>query len=187
MSSVWGPPIWTLLHALAAKVKEDKFAQLKPQLVSFIKMICFNLPCPNCSSHAKSVLSKVRFERILNPTMLQNVLCAFHNTVNKRKNKPEFEKDKLSVYAEVNLVSAFNNFVAVFHTKGNMKMISESFQRAQIVKQFRKWFTNNLPHFTHTTSAPLTTAPLITAPLTTAPLTTAPLISEDSTIVDNTV
>lgn len=149
MSSVWGPPIWTLFHALAAKVKEDKYAELKPQLISFIKMICFNLPCPNCSMHAKSVLSKVKFERIANPTMLQNFLYTFHNSVNKRKNKSDFDQSKLPVYADINLVSAFNNFVAVFHTRGNMKMLAESFQRAQIVKNFKKWFANNLQHFNH--------------------------------------
>lgn len=179
MSSVWGPPIWTLFHALAAKVKEDKFVQIKPQLISFIKMICFNLPCPNCAMHAKSVLAKIRFERILNPTMLQNFLYTFHNSVNKRKNKPEFDRTKLPVYADVNLVSAFNNFVAVFHTRGNMKMLAESFQRAQIVKSFKKWFANNLQHFNH--RQPVVEAPIVAAePSIEAPI----LLSSTETSAD---
>lgn len=160
MSSVWGPPTWTLFHALAAKVSEDKFAQVKPQLISFIKMICFNLPCPTCANHAKSFLSKIRFDRINTPTMLQNFLHTFHNSVNKRKNKSEFARDKLTVYEEINLVSAFNNFVAVFHTKGNMKMLAESFQRGQIVKHFKKWLAINLRYF----NAPVAiTSPVVVA------------------------
>ena len=147
MSTVWGPPIWTLFHALAAKIHEDKFKQVKLQLISFIKMICFNLPCPTCANHARVFLSKIRFDRINTPTILQNFLHTFHNSVNKRKNKPEFARDKLTVYEEINLVSAFNNFVAVFHTRGNMKMLAESFQRGQIVNHFKKWFANNLQHF----------------------------------------
>lgn len=147
MSGVWGPPTWTLFHALAAKIHEDKFAQVKPQLISFIKMICFNLPCPTCAGHAKSVLSKVDFRRITTPTMLQNFLHEFHNSVNKRKNKPDFDREKLVAYSEINLISAFNNFVSVFHTRGNMRMLAESFQRGQIVKSFKKWFALNLQHF----------------------------------------
>jgi hypothetical protein len=111
--------------------------------------------------HAKSFLSKVRFERINTPTMLQNFLHIFHNTVNKRKNKPDFDRDKLVAYSEINLVSAFNNFVAVFHTRGNMRMLAESFQRGQIVKHFKKWFANNLTHF----NAPIAAVEPIVAPI----------------------
>ena len=59
----------------------------------------------------------------------------FHNAVNRRKNKSTFKIDDVaSTYANNNPVVAFNNFVRVYHTRGNMKLLADSFQRKIIVK-----------------------------------------------------
>lgn len=147
MSDKWGPPVWTLFHTMAEKIHEDKFPALKQGLLSYIRMICVNLPCPNCSMHAQSFLNKINFGRINDKATLQNFLYTFHNTVNARKNKPVFDKDRLIGYGNVNLISAFNNFEIVFNTKGNMKLLADSFQRTQIMKNFKKWFVNNVQSF----------------------------------------
>ena len=31
-AGVWGPPIWTLFHTLAAKIREDKFNEIGHEL-----------------------------------------------------------------------------------------------------------------------------------------------------------
>jgi hypothetical protein len=143
----WGPPIWTLFHCLAEKIKEDKFREIGPQLFSFIKKICLYLPCPDCSMHATSFLSKVKFEYINNKTDFKHLFYAFHNIVNRRKRKSLFNVTNLSNYSKMNLINAFNNFVGAYHTKGNMKLIADSFQRNLAVKEFKQWFMNNYKNF----------------------------------------
>ena len=143
----WGPPTWTLFHTLAAKIKEDQFAQIGPALFSFIKQICHNLPCPDCTQHASAFLANVNLSKINSKQSLQNFLCIFHNTVNKRKNKQIFNETRLFNYNNVNLISAYNNFVLMYNTKGNMKLLADSFHRKQLILNFSKWLKMNLQHF----------------------------------------
>ena len=56
---VWGPATWTLFHTLAEKVKEEHFNEMLPDMLTMIKRICMNLPCPDCSAHAVQFMSKV--------------------------------------------------------------------------------------------------------------------------------
>ena len=147
MSGTWGPPTWTFFHTMAEKIREDKFLTLKPALISYFKNICCNLPCPTCSMHARTFLTRVNFSKINDKTTFKNFLHTFHNTVNKRKNLPIFDNAKLVGYSNVNLLSAFNNFLIVYSTKGNMKLLADSFQRAQILKGFKAWFLTNAASF----------------------------------------
>jgi hypothetical protein len=143
----WGPPIWMLFHSLAEKIKEDKFSEVGPQLFSMIKRVCTTLPCPECSMHATAFLSRINFSTIKTKTDFKHLLYIFHNAVNKRKNKPLFNVLGIANYASSNLILAFNNFVNVYHTRGNMKLLAESFQRNLIIKEFRKWFMLNFNNF----------------------------------------
>ena len=63
----------------------------------------------------------------------------FHNYVNKKKNKPLFSSTKLNIYKNIHLSSAFLNFIKVFHTRGNMQLLTESFQRDLAIKEIIKW------------------------------------------------
>jgi len=147
MSGVWGPPIWTLFHALAEKIHEDKFPILKNALFHHFKSVCYNLPCPTCASHAKVFLSKINFAKINDKATFQNFLHTFHNTVNTRKKLPIFDKSRLIEYNNINLASAFNNFLLVYNTKGNMMLLADSFQRSMILKNFKAWFFYNIAAF----------------------------------------
>ena len=142
-TKVWGPPIWTLFHVLAEKIHQDKFPALKNALIHHIKSICYNLPCPTCAAHAKAFLLKINFAMINDKTTLQNFLHNFHNTVNKRKSLPIFDKSKLVGYKNVNLTGAFNNFLLAFNTKGNMTLLADSFQRSIILKNLKTWLHAN--------------------------------------------
>jgi hypothetical protein len=143
----WGPPIWMLFHSLAEKIKEEKFSEIGHQLFNIIKKLCSNLPCPECSMHATRFLSKVNFSLIKTKTEFKHMLYIFHNVVNKRKNKPLFNVLGIANYSTTNLVLAFNNFINVYHTRGNMKLLADSFQRSIIIKEFRTWFMANFKNF----------------------------------------
>ena len=145
--TVWGPPIWTLFHTLIEKLKEEHFKEIYMNLFNFIKQICKYLPCPDCSQHATSFLSKVKPEHISNKNDFKNMLFVFHNKVNARKQKKIFEYSEMDKYVNLNIIPVYNNFINVYNTKGNMKMLTESFQRQFIIKNFKEWLTKNIHCF----------------------------------------
>ena len=160
-SSNVGPPIWTFFHTLAEKINPDRFHQVFPQLFNYIFRICRVLPCPDCSQHAVQFLQKVNPAGVRNKNDFRNIMFIFHNAVNRRKNKSTFKIDDVaSTYANNNPVVAFNNFVRVFHTKGNMKLLAETFQRKLVLSDFRKWFMQNAGFFF---AKPVSPAPQIQA------------------------
>ena len=54
--SQWGPPTWVFIHTLAEKIKEDHFNAIGKPVIYNILQICNNLPCPECSDHAKQLI-----------------------------------------------------------------------------------------------------------------------------------
>jgi len=145
--NTWGPPIWTLFHCLLEKVKEEHFNTIGPQIFGFIKQICHNLPCPDCTQHAAQFLNKINPAILNTKQKMKNFLYYFHNSVNKRKNKILFNPNHLEKYASLNLIVAFNNFLRVYNTRGNMKLLSDTFHRIRLTNNFKKWMANNLKHF----------------------------------------
>jgi hypothetical protein len=53
----------------------------------------------------------------------------------------------LELYGKNNIITAYNNFIAVYHTSGNMKLLADSFQRKIIVNQLKKWMMANIQFF----------------------------------------
>jgi len=143
----WGPPIWTLFHTLLAKINETSYHSIGHQLFSFIKTICKYLPCPDCSNHATQFLNKINMNAIKSKQELINVMYVFHNIVNKRKKKPLYPSIELQKYNNNDLIQTYNNFAGVYQTTGNMKLMTDSFQRQIILNNFKKWFIGNLNHF----------------------------------------
>lgn len=143
----WGPPTWLFIHTLAEKVKEDSYPIIGTQIIANIIQICANLPCPDCADHSKVFWSKVKISNIKTKQDLINLLFVFHNTINKRKNLTMFKYDDLQYYKSKNIVNTFNTFSANFNTKGNMKLITESFHRARLVVFLRNWLIGNILHF----------------------------------------
>jgi hypothetical protein len=70
-------------------------------------------------------LQKINVNEIDTKEKLKGMLFVFHNFVNLRKRKPSFKIDNLVIYKKIRLIQAFNNFVYVYNTKGNMKLLTE--------------------------------------------------------------
>ena len=145
--SVWGPPVWKLFHILIENIKEESFPKLHVELFQLIKRISSFLPCPECSLHATTFLSKVRMEQISCKNDFKSMLYIFHNKVNLRRKKPLFPYVEMEKYKNQKLIPAYNNFIMVYNTKGNMNLLTDSFQRQFVLKDFKKWITTNLVHF----------------------------------------
>lgn len=145
--STWGPPIWNFLHTMAAKIKEEKFSDTFGNLFFFIQKICTNLPCPECSQHAKLFLGRIVLKKVSTKNDLINLLFIFHNSVNHRKMKPVFPIEDVKKYSQNSLIHSYNQFITAFNTKGNMKLLADSFQRKLILQELKKWFVQNLSNF----------------------------------------
>jgi hypothetical protein len=145
--SHWGPPTWIFMHTLAEKIKEEQFSTIGPQIIANIMQICFNLPCPDCADHSKVFWSKVKISNIKSKSDLINLLYVFHNCINKRKNYGPFKYDNLNVYKSQSLVHTFNRFAQNFNTKGNMKLLTESFHRGRLLTSLKGWLMTNITNF----------------------------------------
>jgi len=144
----WGPPIWTFFHTLAEKIKDEKFSELGPHLLHLIKRICAHLPCPDCSQHASTFLSRVHFQNIKNKQGLKITLFDLHNLVNKRKKKPIFSFQDLDLlYKRKNVVLCYNDFCRVFQTHGLMKLMADNLQRKFILQETKKWVIDHIQDF----------------------------------------
>tara|TARA_B100000123_G_scaffold269793_1_gene246532 strand:+ start:329 stop:781 length:453 start_codon:yes stop_codon:yes gene_type:complete len=144
---VWGPPIWNLFHTLAEKIHEDKFEILGEKLLFFIKRISTNLPCPSCSQHAAKFFTRAPPNAFSNKKAFKESLYMLHNVVNRRRKVPLHDMDVLEQYKHRNIIGAYNKFIAVYNTKGNMKLLTDTFQRQMIVRDFQKWIRANLLAF----------------------------------------
>jgi len=145
---VWGPPTWTLFHTLAEKIKEDAPAQIFEKMFLMIKMICKNLPCPYCATDATKFLNNINLGDIKTKKQFKDMIYLFHNYVNNKKKKPLFNYINMQNYNNHNLIVSSNNFIRVYHTRGNMQQLSESFQRQLVIKTFKKWIRENIHYFT---------------------------------------
>jgi hypothetical protein len=137
----WGPPVWTFFHVLAANIREDSYKLVGPQIFMLISKIARYLPCPDCSEHAAQFLAKIGPPAYATKTDLQRMLYVFHNVVNKRKNKSMPGPEILESYQNMNMIDVYNKFIAVYNTRGNMKLLADSFQRQLIITDVKRWMT----------------------------------------------
>jgi len=137
---VWGPAVWTLFHTLAEKLNPNAYNHVISSLFGMIVQICKVLPCPECSKDASNFLAKIKLSDYKNKYEFKNMLYLFHNFVNAKKRKPLYNYTHMNKYANMNIIFVVNDFIAKYNTKGNMKLLAESFQRSFVIKNFVTWF-----------------------------------------------
>ena len=127
---IWGPNIWALFHGLSYKIREDKFLLHKDTLIFIIKNICATLPCPECSNDASSLLKSVNFNTIKNKEDFKVFLFNFHNSVNKKLNKPLYDYSNLYKYNDVNMNALYNNLTRIYsHKISNPHLMGLAFNK----------------------------------------------------------
>lgn len=145
----WGEPTWYLFHALAEKVKEEQFSSVRGELLNTIYVICKNLPCPLCATHATQYMNAINFNTIKTKQHLIDLLWNFHNEVNKKKNFPIFPHEQLSEkYSKANLINIIQLFMFHFKDKhASLRMIADDMYRQQISRKMQDWFRENIQSF----------------------------------------
>ena len=136
---VWGPAIWTLFHTLIEKMNPDLYNEVIPSTFDMIVQICKYLPCPDCSKDASQFLARIKLSDYKTKDEFKYMLYLFHNYVNAKKRKPLYKYTDMNKYESMNLGTVINQFISKYNTKGNMKLIAESFQRSFIIKRFLLW------------------------------------------------
>ncbi len=145
----WGNPIWTFFHLLAHKVKDEKFNEIRLEILNNIYSICSVLPCPICSDHAKKYMNAVNFNNIRTKRDLKNLICNFHNDVNKRKGYAIFNAENLDeTYDPMNFINVINHFIYHFEDKHrSAKLMADDMMRAQISVVIKNWIRKNIQCF----------------------------------------
>ena len=148
---LWGKCTWTFLHTLAARISENGYIKLRPQLLSITKKICYNLPCPDCARHATIFMGKVTINSIPNKVVFQSMLFQFHNSVNMRLGKAQFTLEELKIYKKNNLGISLQNFLT-FYAKRYNGTIQAGIQSTEIIRRriaisVLEWVRKNWNYF----------------------------------------
>lgn len=145
----WGEPTWTLFHCIPTKISQENFIKNKDSIIRLIITICSNLPCPNCSDHAKRYMNKVNFIAIKSPDNLKKMLFLFHNSVNERKGYEQYSYDKLDEkYNNLDFNQVVNQFMFHFQKKTYASnLIAQQMYRQNQVLIVKQWFQDNIGLF----------------------------------------
>jgi len=145
----WGPPTWSFLHTLIEKIKEEHLSKIRLDILKNIYAICCNLPCPECSQHAKTYLNNLNFNAIRTKNDFKNMIYTFHNSVNIKKGKPLFNRNDLDSKYENNvLTTTFYNFLVKFKDKhASNRFIHEDLYRSKLSSSIVSWFKENQEYF----------------------------------------
>ena len=146
---IWGEPTWFALHTISYKIKVEYFSIIKTELLNIIFLICSNLPCPTCATHANQYLTSINFNAIQTKEQLIDMLFHFHNIINKQKGFPIFSKEECSAkYIKANTVNILHNFIHYYKdTSFNVNMISEKLHRNRIIILIKDWFNKHINYF----------------------------------------
>jgi hypothetical protein len=145
---LWGKPTWFLFHTLCEKVLDNKFLEIRVQLLSTLYSICCNLPCPTCAEHAKKHLDGINFNAIQTKEDLKMVFFDFHNYVNSRKHLEIFKYEHLDVYKNAITKNIIYNFIVQFTKKSkNIRYLADDLHRERLSIALRDWFKTNIHYF----------------------------------------
>ena len=145
----WGEPFWNLFHVLAEKVHESEFSRIRVDFLNIIYLICSNLPCPDCTTHAVHYLNGINFNAIKSKEELKSMLFNFHNSVNARKDYPIFPRGELeNKYRSGNTSLIIDTFLYHFKSRPySVRLFVDTLHRERVMKQIVKWFQMNITCF----------------------------------------
>lgn len=91
-TSIWGPSAWTFLHAVSFSYPEDPSPEHKEAALNLFSSLQLLLPCGDCCSHYCSTFQrKELLDHLDSRDSFSRWLVNFHNIVNRRLKKPEYE------------------------------------------------------------------------------------------------
>lgn len=146
MTTIWGPHVWNFLHIFCEKVNSNKFYEKKKDIFDIIQNICANLPCPECSSDALSLLNNYPLiSNVKSKEDLKMYIYHFHNKVNEKLTKESYIIEDLEKYKAGNLNISLNNYLLAIenNNKPNEKLLLHRFTISRTIKKIKEFIKNN--------------------------------------------
>ena len=140
-TSYWGNAVWLLFHTLAEKLSETYILNNIETIKFIIILICKNLPCPDCSTHASETLKFANLDKIKSKEHLKYFLWTFHNIVNHKVGNPSVDYEYLENYKKAIPHNVVINFEKKFYKRPyNDKLLISSFTMQGIKNQLNNFF-----------------------------------------------
>ena len=147
MSKVWGTPTWYFLHTFIEQMKEECYMRNRNEVFTIIHRICTNLPCQDCSAHARQYWKRLTANNFPTKDHMKQFLFAFHNNVNNRLGKPIFQN--YDMYKFGRLEPIYRQFSEIYTTnRGFIKNFHLQFLRKNIIKSVDHFIQNYKNGFT---------------------------------------
>ena len=142
LKNIWGPSVWNLFHGISYHLNSDNYNDIQ-NAINIIVTVCYNLPCPICSEHAKAHLAKYSLHKINTRNKLRQFVYVFHNTVNKDLHKPQFPEENLVIYETMDFNTILNHFFYVIKNIRTAGLTLYSFHREEFIQRIRTYFLSN--------------------------------------------
>lgn len=147
----WGRSTWQLFHSIGEKINPSFYARNRYLILDMIKLICKNLPCPDCARHATSFMNNVHPDSVPNKREFRAMLYVFHNSVNSRVGKPQYHHSRLIEHKNANMGIVLQNFLTFFAKRYNgtiqAGITSTEMARRRISSDVAGWFKSNWRYF----------------------------------------
>ena len=144
-TEIWGNAVWLLFHTLAEKLSDNYIENNNASLKRIILLICQNLPCPDCASHATETLKNANLDSIKTKEHLKYFFWSFHNIVNHKIGNPIVEFDYLAIYTRAVPRNVVINFQKKFYNRPyNDKLLINSFTMQGVRKELDEYLNNLL-------------------------------------------
>lgn len=148
MSKSWGEPLWYFFHSFSEHISEECYEKNKEEICTILKTICANLPCDDCTKHAKQYTRySLNPKNVPTKQALKDYFFTFHNSVNVRLRKPIFnDYDK---YKNAKLRPIINNFIHVYGRNSNpIRGFHNTLSRNQIINTIKNFILRHKTSFT---------------------------------------
>jgi hypothetical protein len=89
----WGPRLWNFLHTSSLAYPVNPSIDVQNKMLTFVNNLPVSLPCMSCQQHAAKYISQHENqlkEAVKSREKLFKFFVDFHNSVNKRTNKPTY-------------------------------------------------------------------------------------------------
>lgn len=142
--NTWGKTTWIFFHTIAEKIKPEYFNQEVKTLIDIVIKVCSNLPCPECSNDATEKLKKININNIKTKKDFISFLYYFHNNINNKLKKPNFDENKLNIYQNCNLKIVLHNMYLIYNKNiPSPHMMTKNFHKKNMIKSIIIYFNNN--------------------------------------------
>lgn len=141
---VWGRTTWKLFHHMVNELKEERTDLIQP-ILTIIRNICRNLPCPECSEHATLLLNRLNLSSIKTKRDLVKCIHELHNKVNTRLQKRELTLEEHDLlYKYVNTQIAFIEWKRISQLRNRSnKMLLYTISKQFLINEVSRFFNQH--------------------------------------------